>query len=266
MQVPSSLLRLHIVGPPRSGTTLLQEMIVACHEVGGHSPHEESIFDDPPLEKGVYCSKRPHDIHRVGALLSWDPSLWVVVVGRDPRDIIVSRHRNYPDVFFYNLRQWRECDRSGRGLEGRERVLFVRYEDLTGAPDSVQERLETFFPHIPRKAPFSEFHLVATPSDASKKALGGVRPVSTKSVGSWRRFKGRLAAQMAIHGSLEDDLVRLGYEKDAAWLSELEGVKPDNGISKESEGAPSPWRRLRRWLKTRSRIRATRRRRDSGRM
>ena len=263
MTSPEELFHLHIVGAPRSGTTLLQEMIVACHDIAAHSPHEESVFDDPPVEKGVYCSKRPHDIHRVGGLLSWDPKLRVAVVLRDPRDVIVSRHRNYPDVYFYNLRQWRECDRAVRRLEGIDRVFFIRYEDLTGDPDDSQKKLEQAFPFLVRNTPFSEYHLVAKPSEDSRNALGGVRPVSTASVGSWRKHKGRVAAQMALHGSLEEDLVRLGYEKDGAWLEELKGVEPDNGKSKESEASPPFWRRFRRWLKNQRRLRAARRRRRS---
>jgi hypothetical protein len=102
-------------------------------------------------------------------------------------------------------------------------------------PDTVQQRLACFMPFLEVKTPFREFHEVARPDKSAKQALGGVRPIDMKSVGNWRNHRARLAGQLAQHGSIQADLVRLGYEIDEAWLSDLEGVVPDFTPSHYSE-------------------------------
>jgi hypothetical protein len=54
-----SATHLHVVGCPRSGTTLMAEMLVACYPHEGHSEHEETIFKVPPQESGLRLSKNP---------------------------------------------------------------------------------------------------------------------------------------------------------------------------------------------------------------
>ena len=50
--------RLHIVGCPRSGTTLLMELVATCFDSGGYCEHELSIFE--PVEGGgdIYFTKQ----------------------------------------------------------------------------------------------------------------------------------------------------------------------------------------------------------------
>jgi hypothetical protein len=54
-----------------------------------------------------------------------------------------------------------------------------------------------------------------------------------------------------LHGSLTQDLVRFGYERDERWLRELAGVTPDNGLSKDADHPPLG-KRFRDWKKHRS--------------
>ena len=81
--------------------------------------------------------------------------------------------------------------------------------------------------------------------------MGGLRPVTPDRIGNWRRHKPRLLAQIELHGSIQEDLERLGYESDGGWTQELEGVIPENGESHWPETAvPRPFRsRLRRGLR-----------------
>jgi hypothetical protein len=63
------------------------------------------------------------------------------------------------------------------------------------------------------------------------KALGDVRPVRPTTVGNWRNHKPRLKGQIIMHGSISEDLITYGYEKDTAWEKELEGIEPDMSAS-----------------------------------
>ncbi len=57
-----SATHLHVVGCPRSGTTLMAEMLVACYPHEGHSEHEETIFKVQPQESGLRLSKKPSPV------------------------------------------------------------------------------------------------------------------------------------------------------------------------------------------------------------
>lgn len=54
--------RLHIVGRPRSGTTLLMELMATCFENQVACKHEMSIFTPPTKGSKLYFSKKPTDI------------------------------------------------------------------------------------------------------------------------------------------------------------------------------------------------------------
>lgn len=55
--------QIHIIGlSPRTGTTLLMELIVSCFEMDGWADHELNYFlaPEPPVER--YCSKATGDL------------------------------------------------------------------------------------------------------------------------------------------------------------------------------------------------------------
>ena len=76
-------INLHVVGCPRSGTTLMAEMLVACYPHQGHSDHEETIFKVAPHEQGLRLSKKPNDVLWMAPLLERDPALHVIAMLRD---------------------------------------------------------------------------------------------------------------------------------------------------------------------------------------
>ena len=240
--------RIHIVGcAPRSGTTLMAELLVNGFAVDGYAEHELSVFARPRQRFEVFVSKNPKDIHAVRPLLALDGNLWVIYLLRDPRDVIVSRHRQEPDKYYANLRIWKERQRVARRLQEHPRFMTVRYEDLVADPDREQERLMLAMPFLARRAAFAEYHRHANPSGHSIAALGGVRPIGTESIGRWREHKPRVAAQLELHGPITAELIEAGYEKDDRWLRELDGVRPDNHVSHWPERSPA-LHRLNGWL------------------
>ncbi len=220
--------RIHIVGcGPRTGTTLMAEMMSACFDIDLYPKHESSIYTRPARKAKIFLTKRPRDILVVGPMLRLMSNLHVVYMLRDPRDMVVSKHRKDPDRYWASLRYWKTYTIYGRKLENHPRFITVRYEDLVVQADSVQEYLAQRIPFLTKRASFSRYHEIAKPDDDSLAALKGMRPVSSTSIGNWRNHLSRIAGQIQNHGDISQDLIEYGYEQDDSWLKELKGVTPD---------------------------------------
>jgi hypothetical protein len=206
-------------------------LMSSCFQIDHCIDQEERIFVRPPAEGNIFLTKCPKDILVVGPLLSVNPDLYVVYMLRDPRDIICSKHGKDPNRYWAGLRYWKTYTAYARKLQPHRRFITVRYEDLVSDPDSIQDELMQRMPFLVKKAPFSAYHHIAQPSSNYLDALGGVRPIAPVSRGNWRNHLPRVAGQLQLHGSIAPDLVEYGYEKDDAWLKELEGVTPDVGAS-----------------------------------
>ncbi len=225
-------IHIHIVGSsPRTGTTLMTELMVNCFNIDAFEEHELSIFKAKQKGYNIYCTKNPRDVLVAPELLFVDKKLWIINMERDPRDIIVSCHKNRPEVFWSNLRLWKMRRNAIEKASVNKRFITVRYEDLVKAPDDIQAVLHEKMPFLEKKAKFSAFHKMADPSGKSINALSGLRPVNAQSIGGWRNHLPRVAAQLNIHGPIDRELIRLGYEKDHSWIKVLEKVTPENGVS-----------------------------------
>lgn len=228
--------QLHIVGClPRSGTTLLTELMVNCFEIDAFTEHEYSIFKRYKQPYHILCTKKPNDIKRVRVPLSVNPNLYVIYVLRDPRDAISSRSHqanNQNKNIWGNLGTWLKHHQIAERLADNPRFFTVKYEDLVSAPDVMQAYIQNKLPFLTKRINFSDFHKVAKPSEKSNAALGGARPISTASIGTWRTRKPYIKAQIerysTAHDNIADTLVKIGYEKDISWLDELSDVIADN--------------------------------------
>jgi hypothetical protein len=228
--------RLHIVGStPRSGTTLTFELITACFEIAPFGAHEISLFIRPARINGPYCSKMPTDLVHAARLLPWDPGLHVLYTLRDPRDAVVSRHGTHPDRYWCDFPIWRRNQRLFAKLGDHPRAMRIRYEDLVTDPDAAQAAIAARFPFLRTVHVFSAYEKVSRPSQDALHALGGVRRISTGSIGSWRQNKPRLAQQIKENPDLPAAVIAAGYEADDSWLAELGGVIPDGGKSVRTE-------------------------------
>ncbi len=223
---------IHIVGcVPRSGTTLMTELMTTCFDIDGHTEHEYSVFKEFPSPCDILCTKNPNDIKRVSYPLSVNPNLYVIYLLRDPRDAISSRsHKNNRNEkkIWGNLKTWKEHHAIAERLEKHPNFITIKYEDLVSEPDEVQRGLQQRLPFLNIKYLFSEYHLQAKPSSKSEAALGGLRPISPVSIGNWKENKPYIKAQIEKYGDISELLIELGYERDTSWMSELDGVEPDN--------------------------------------
>ncbi len=252
--------RLHIVGCPRSGTTLLLEMLGACFANAGRCEHELDIFQTPDWSDGVFVSKQPSDIRCIRRVFLADPDLFVIYLARDPRAVVASLHAARPDRYFVDYAEWKSCQVAAERLRGQARFLELRFEDLVRDPDMVQGRIEACFPWLERLHAFSDFHRHAAASEASRLAMHGMRPVDSDRVESWRLHLPRIRAQLRRYPSMAEDLIGAGYERDGSWMEELEGVVPLGSPRRHRSwfGLRQLETRVRKWRKSRAYLRRLR--------
>jgi hypothetical protein len=218
--------RVHIVGCPRSGTTLLMELMCTCFNSSGYCAHEMNIFQPLTASGDLYFSKQPNDIKQLRHIFHRDQQLFIIYMSRDPRAVITSKHRAHANQYFCNYRVWRECDEAAQRYLGHPRFLQLRYEDLVTDPDTVQASICAHWPFLRQQHRFSEYQHFAQASQASQQAMHGLRQVSSDSLDKWRQHLPRIAEQYQRRPALADDLVRLGYEANQSWLTTLQGVRP----------------------------------------
>lgn len=227
--------RVHIVGSsPRSGTTLMFELITSCFYIKKFGNHEVSLFEKPKKPTATYISKQPMDFVHVSRVIRWKPLLYCIYMERDPRDIVVSQHGTSPGYYWCDFNIWRK-NRNLLETFGQHPRLFVcKYEELVANPNQIQDQLENHFHFLRRRYFFSEFAKVANVSQDASNALKGIRPISTKSVGLWRENLPRLAAQLSEHPDMPRRLIEAGYETDFDWTRMCNGVTPDTRQSVRS--------------------------------
>ncbi len=222
--------RVHITGCPRSGTTLMMEMLRTCFQNDGYCEHEMSIFEKPEGHPEIFFSKQPSDIRWVKPLIHADANLYVINMIRDPRSVITSIHRNFPAMYFCNFRVWNECNQKALHLIQHHRFLQIRYEDLVSDPDHVQGDIQTSFPFLEKKSCFSEYHRFAKPSSDATAAMGGVRKISEDRISTWKNHLPRIKHEYGYHPQqMADILIMLGYESDNEWVQQINAVVAEKG-------------------------------------
>ncbi|MEM9302403.1 MAG: sulfotransferase [Pseudomonadota bacterium] len=221
--------RVHIVGAPRSGTTLMLELMRTGFGFRQVLRTETPFPELPSAMMGAetVLSKKPGDHAWLEHVLPVDGNAWFIALLRDPRDMVVSRHGGAPDRYWANLRQWHRAHDRLRAWRDHSQLRIVGYERLVAQPDAVQDELAEWLTFLPRRQRFSEFHRFSRPTRESRLAMHRVRPIDDASVGRWRQHLPRLAGQLAQHGPISKVLIELGYEEDDAWLEALDGVEPD---------------------------------------
>jgi hypothetical protein len=221
-------------------------MSACCHfdKLYGH----ETRFNRTSASSGqTLLTKRPKDTQFMPRVLSSVPEFWVIYCLRDPRDVVVSKHRIAGDKYYSNLRLWREQHAFAQQMQTHERCITVRYEDLVRDPDAVQAKLKQQISWLSCTHPFSEYHQHAKLSPQSERAMHGLRSINTDSIGRWRDNLPRIVGQLERHGDISRVLIECGYESDATWLNELEGVQPDRSASRYPDNV-NLWDKLRRRL------------------
>jgi hypothetical protein len=238
--------RVHIVGSPRTGTSLMLELMLQGFGFERVMRQEIDILRVPSRLWRSLLTKRPRDHVAVESLLRVVQDHWFIFMQRDPRDVVVSRHPEAPDAYWANLPFWRAAVASIAAMREHPQLIVVRYEQLVTEPDRVQRQIAERLPFLPVTGSFSRFQ---APDElySSQRPTSVRKSVESGRVGRWREHKARLAGQLRMHGSISQELISWGYEQDEVWLSELAGVEPDLTQSHVSDDKMdmriSSWRR-----------------------
>jgi len=231
--------RIHIVGSgPRTGTTLLTEVMRVCYNFDFVSEHEDSIcrsnLNIGKSHRNI-LTKHPSELYGIENPLKFDPNLFVICIIRDPRDMVSSFHGKFPNQYWASLRYWKLFLKTYEKLERHPRIMFIKYEDFTTQPNLIQERINKAFPFLEQKSSFDEYHLYASPSKRSLNALKTMRPIESKGVGNWRNHLPRIKQQISVHGDISKSLIKFDYETDTNWLQLLDDVDIEKFNTKTQE-------------------------------
>lgn len=240
-----------VCGFPRGGTSLFYNMLSATLPRFRFAEFEEPAVHSLQLI-GNCASKFPLDVLDLPRLAERNPHrkrLIALIVTRDPRDVVTSRHPLLPEEYFVGYehswwpqdRQFESWVHDAAGLKHIDRAIrrtrhltdiesmIVPFEEIVAEPDSVQERLIHAF-GLPFDENFSDYHTrpqrlaYRYEGRRSPKDSGLVRenrPADRRRVGKWRSSEhfDRIAQQVSAHPEFIELVRHYGYESDDAWAS-----------------------------------------------
>lgn len=202
---------------------------------------------------GNIATKAPMDIfhlHHCDALNSNRKDVAILIMVRDVRDIITSRHPVFPDEYFigYDHSWWPQnggfeewgYDAPGvidiyreiKKFESDKRVLVVRYEDLIEDADRVQGAIASRF-GLSFSGAFTEYHdrkeRLAYSYEGQYAAkdsslVNEGKAVTKQRVGRWSEREkdvARVKDQFSTCPELFEVLEHFGYETSRDWLERL---------------------------------------------
>jgi len=176
--------RILICGCARSGNTLMLHLIGAgyrnvriCH--GERIPERTGQPNGP-----VVVGKRPGAIIRLDRLLG-QSDLGVILMIRDPRDVICSRHVN--EQLWAKPDGWVKTARIVSNYRDHTHVLVVHFERLLKYPGLLQQYIGDRF-DLEIRRPFVECYEHFDRADKQgMAAMHGARPLDTTRIGHWQR-------------------------------------------------------------------------------
>ncbi|MFW6145864.1 MAG: sulfotransferase domain-containing protein [Planctomycetota bacterium] len=239
-----------ICGFPRSGTSMFSNMLGATL-LGFRFDRRERRCTDALGERGNRVSKRPLDILETRTFATNNvhrKDIMVLILLRDPRDVITSVHENVPNEYFIGYeagcRVWGtypnyqyamdhvglgEIYRAVQATRESKAVssVVLRYEDLVADPDAVQSRLaETFgLSFRGRSSEFHEHpdqHVFKPPNTRplDPSLVKWDKQVSMQWVCRWTApvHRRRILDQVSRYPGLLSMIRELGYETSDTWF------------------------------------------------
>ncbi len=232
-----------IAGQGRAGTTMFYNMLRGTL-LGFTMPDKEDTAHSYVGKDGNFVTKRPFDIFEIPNLLNrlqGKKSLDLIITMRDPRDLLLSKHKRVPDTYFVSADKcWfippnvkprfigpgilpihlaiTSIINSGIFPQG---VMVLKYEDLIANPEGIKEILAESL-GLEFVGDFSDFHKNDIPEGLTGP-LNGVRPVEKPKGEKWKKeeYRGRIIDQFTRFPELHAVLTSFGYETNKDWFYEL---------------------------------------------
>lgn len=239
--------RAHIIGCARSGTTMLHYAMATFQNVSLHQVESDLRYTPSILQSLKLCrhprgswliTKREFgwfEPDAVEELISCivEENIAVILLVRDPRDVLVSRHAgNDDDEFYVNPKRWQKSVAAGdkilHAVQDSVPTLTLRYEDIVLNSDECEARLvqELGFTKNPKLGRLSQLadNMNMTGMQANpwmKRALHSLRNFDQRSVGAWKLdpkkaayLQSMLNDQPDVRRSMEEFMNKHGYEYD----------------------------------------------------
>jgi hypothetical protein len=225
---------------------MLYSMMQASGRGPTYHPHEMRALSVIG-ERGTFVTKRPLDVFDIDAIVKANiraKDIRIVLIIRDPRSVLVSRHPAYPRQPFIGFDQSLDVAREGLSFTGpglldyiravsavQKRadlsVMTVRYEDLITDPESIRIALSKFI-DSPFDLPFSGAYK-ADVLERPTVISDGQRPVETSRTSVWKLpgNAARVVRQFRLAPALFDALESWKYEADRRWFDELSQQAPE---------------------------------------
>ncbi|PWJ91691.1 sulfotransferase domain-containing protein [Mesorhizobium loti] len=146
--------RIFISGCARSGTTLTQRLMRCFEDIFVHPPEARyTMLDMLDRPESNLVVKR--DARSFAHLAKLPASIGLIYCVRHPFDTLTSSHpqtRNERRFHVTPHRWLAEYDAliKLKKAQPHRQILFVRYEDMIGAPDAIQQRIAQLFGLTPR--------------------------------------------------------------------------------------------------------------------
>ena len=243
--------QLIVCGYPRSGTTMFYNMLSSSLSEFIIDQWETSALESIWRYKS-HASKHPIDVFNIDEIEKkniHNKDLLVVVLIRDIRDIITSKHLFAPDSYLignegaytfsgeypdykklFNGPGIEEYYKSiNRLIDSNINLHLVRYEELVSDPDSEQGKLEREY-GLKFEGKFSDYHLHKDRHkikyEGKKASLDNDLVKSSKAVEKtkyierWRSedHRDRIIEQFKRYPQLFDMLIDYGYEDSKKWF------------------------------------------------
>lgn len=210
--------RIIICGSPRSGTTLMNELMRCFCDTFVMDREEFALrFPYLPVGKKYIVTKHPLDFMSFKEFIDTFKDPFILFLLRDPRDVIVSRHYTNKERYLANFLLWKKAIHAYENFNYENKML-VRYEKLIEDPQKVQldiaDRLQ-----ITIDKGFSDFHEGVNQKHKDIKALGGIRPIDPGNLGKHRQdqHRERIKGQLERFPEISEYLIKYRYEKDREW-------------------------------------------------
>jgi len=218
---------LVIAGCPRSGTSLLMHSIRRldnCFVADGECMYDQRAADymrdvrcDLPVAWTV--TKRPRDFERLPSILSADPEARGLVILRDGRDVVCSRHPKKPDLYIVNPKRWHSYARLLHTLHRDERIYALRYEKFVSDYEWHMREIAQWM-GCPLVGTWADVCDQLDPLNPVVQAMNGVRPVSRGRIGVWRDPE-HAERVLRVGNILTEQLLAWGYEQDPHWMRRI---------------------------------------------
>lgn len=230
---------LLVTGHSRAGSTLLYSMLQRClsgFNIPGPEFPARAVLHMP----GDTCSRRSFDIFdfdKIVAAAEGRKRLDMIVMLRDPRDILTSYDPRLPDDYVCSADKSYFVAAQGKPqqilpgvLQTHERisqvigsgqlpqgVVMLKYEHLVSEPRRVQNLLADVL-ELSFTGDFGDFHKREIASHGSE--LLGQRALDQSRIAKWRapHHRGRIIEQFIRYPALHDIVIDMGYEKDRSWF------------------------------------------------